>query len=159
MAARRCLISNLPIIFLFSWLFPIQNHFTASDEITIEEIENPLSLYYEINYRTYSRDATFETFDLKNADSWKEVQTRVAHALSMPQSQKIRADIQTIIRHVTIPPGETVALTSVNGEKAVYNWSARVLNTQESLIWDDPQRAHNACRFLLLELLEFLQDK
>jgi len=32
----------------------------------------------------------------------------------------------------------------------VYSWSARVLNTQESLVWDDPNRAHNAYRYLLL---------
>jgi hypothetical protein len=52
---------------------------------------------------------------------------------------------------VTIPPGETRSLPRIEGEKAVFEWSARVLATRESLQWADPERAHNAYRFLILE--------
>ncbi len=38
-------------------------------------------------------------------------------------------------------------MPEVLGEKAVYEWSAQVLDTRESLKWDDPLRAHNAYRF------------
>jgi endoglucanase len=40
----------------------------------------------------------------------------------------------------------------VTGDKAVYEWSAQVLNTSESRRWDHPRRAHNSCRFLLLDI-------
>ncbi|MFH1942355.1 MAG: DUF2961 domain-containing protein, partial [bacterium] len=130
--------------------FPIP--YGRSLKITIEEKEKPLSLYYEINYRTYSSEATVETFDLKNADSWEEVQIRVAHAFSLPRTAITKTEAQRIIQQVTISPGKTYHLPAVQGEKAVYNWSARMLETEESLIWDDPQRAHNAYRFLLLEI-------
>jgi hypothetical protein len=53
---------------------------------------------------------------------------------------------------VTILPGETFSLPTLRGEKAVYTWSARVLNTRESHKWDDPEQPHNAYRFLLLDI-------
>jgi hypothetical protein len=53
---------------------------------------------------------------------------------------------------LTVPPGRTLSLPMVTGEKAVYEWSAQVLNTSESRKWDDARRAHNAWRFLLLDI-------
>ena len=126
--------------------------YVKSLKITIEEKVKPLSLYYEINYRTYSSEAIVETFNPSKADSWKEIQIQVAQDMSFPQTQKPKGELQRITQRITISPGETYHLPSVQGKKAVYNWSARVLETKESQVWSDPQRAHNAYRFALLEI-------
>lgn len=121
----------------------------SSLKITVEEKDKPLRLYYEIGYRTYETGAVVETFDPDKADSWQDVQTRVARAMTQPESAPTPAGTRCIRQTVTIPPGQTMGL-SADGQRAVYSWSARVLNTRESLQWDDPKRAHNAYRFLIL---------
>ncbi|MBN2313523.1 MAG: DUF2961 domain-containing protein [Sedimentisphaerales bacterium] len=122
----------------------------SSLKITIEEKDNPLRLYYEIGYRTYPAGTEVETFDPQKADTWEDVQIQVAHALIRPQSAPASQESQWISKRVTIPPGQTYSLPVVRGENAVYTWSTRVLDTIESLKWDDPERAHNAHRFLIL---------
>lgn len=126
--------------------------YAESLKITIEEKDKPLSLYYEIGYRSYVSGTTVETFDPGKADSWEDVQTRVSRALSDPQPAQAPEGSEWIEKSVTIVPGETFTLPTVSGEKAVYTWSARVTGTQESQDWDDPLRAHNAYRFLLLAI-------
>lgn len=124
----------------------------SSLKISIEEKDRPLRLYYEIGYRTYPAGTAVETFDPQKADSWDDVQIRVAHALYRPESVPVPEEPQWISRRLTIPPGQTRSLPAVRGEKAVYRWSARVLDTKESLKWDDSERAHNAYRFLILRI-------
>lgn len=54
-----------------------------------------------------------------------------------------------ILTHrVAIPPGESRSLPAERGERDVYEWSARILDTLETSSWEDPRRAHNAYRFL-----------
>ncbi len=127
--------------------------YANSLKITIEEKENEkrFRLYYEINYRTYEAGAVVETIDPKKASTWEDLQIQVAQAMSRPNSAAAPEGSRWISRRLTIAPGTTYNLPAVHGEKAVYNWSARVLNTRESLKWDDPERAHNAYRFLILE--------
>ena len=132
--------------------------YSASLKITVEEKEKPLRLYYEIGYRTYPTGTSVETFDLKKSDSWEELQIQVADALSRPQPVPAQNGSQTILERLTISPGETRILPELLGEKAVYEWSARILNTRGNLDWNDPERAHNAYRFLLLEI-EFDGEK
>jgi len=122
----------------------------SSLKITTEERDSPLKLYYELGYRTYPAGTVVETFDPRKADSWEDVQIRVGHALQRPESAPAPEDTQWIRRRLTISPGQTYSLPAVQGEKAVYSLGARVLDTKESLIWDDPKRAHNAYRFLIL---------
>jgi len=122
----------------------------SSLKITIEEKDRPLRLYYEIGYRTYPVGTTVETFDPRKADAWEDVQIQVAHALHRPESATAPKGAQWISQRLTIPPGQTGSLPEIRGRKAVYSWSARVLDTKESQQWDDPERAHNAYRFLIL---------
>jgi hypothetical protein len=126
--------------------------YADSLKISIEEREEPLRLYYEINYRTYEAGAAVETFDPGKAAAWEDVQMQVAQALTHPNPTAAPDGSEWISRRVTIAPGTTFELPEVRGAKAVYTWSARVLHTRESLIWDDPERAHNAYRFLILDV-------
>jgi len=126
--------------------------YASSLKITVEEKDKPLRLYYEIGYRTYPEGTVVETFDSQKAGSWEDVQTRVARALCRPEPAPAPPGSEWISRRLTVPAGQTCRLPDVRGEKAVYSWSARVLDAKESLIWDDPQRVHNAYRFLILEV-------
>ncbi|UCG86568.1 MAG: DUF2961 domain-containing protein [Gemmatimonadota bacterium] len=124
--------------------------YRSSLKITIEERDEPLSLYYEIGYRSYEADAVVETFDRRRASEWEDVQARVAGSLLDPQPVVAPEESEWMSETATIEPGETFSLPRVRGEKAVYEFSARVLDTRESQVWDDPTRAHNAYRFLVL---------
>ncbi len=124
--------------------------YANSLKITVEEEDEPLSLYYEIGYRTYEGGANVETFDMQNAAAWADVQARVAADLIDPQPATAPEGSERIVETATIEPGETFSLPRVRGEKAVYEFSARVNNTHENQVWVDPYRAHNAYRFLLL---------
>jgi hypothetical protein len=126
--------------------------YSTSLKVTIEETGKPLKLYYEIGYRTYTAGTRVETFNPEEADSWADMQIQVGHALHRPEPAPVPEDAQWISRRLSIAAGQTYSLPVVLGEKAVYSWSARVLGTQESLRWDDPQRAHNAYRFLVLNI-------
>ena len=126
--------------------------YAHSLEITVEEEDEPLSLYYEIGYRTYQDGTSVETFDPKKADRWEEVQIQIAQALSHPVPVPSPEGSDGITQRLTIPPGETRGLPAVQGEKAVFEWSAQVLDTRDNQKWDDPNRAHNAYRSLILEI-------
>lgn len=107
---------------------------------------------YEIGYRTYPARTLVETFDPKQAGSWEDVQTQIGRALSSPKPAPAPNESQWLTHRLTVRPGETQRVPEVLGEKAVYEWSAQVLETRKSLKWDDPLRAHNAYRFLLLDI-------
>lgn len=124
--------------------------YALSLKVTVEEKDKPLRLYYEIGYRTYVPGTAVETFDPGSSGSWEDVQVRVARLLSRPESTPSPKGSEWVSRSLTIPPGETVRLPAVEGEKAVYEWSARVRGMRESTVWNDPLRAHNAYRFLVL---------
>jgi hypothetical protein len=51
-----------------------------------------------------------------------------------------------------VEPGRTAEFPELKGERAVYEWSARILGTRESREWSDPKRAHNAWRHVLLDI-------
>jgi hypothetical protein len=120
-------------------------------KITVEEKEKPLRLYYEVGYRTYESGAKVETFDPGRSTDWADVQSEVGRALERPQALPAPAGSEWIRRTLTIQPGEASSLPEIAGEMAVYEWSARVLGTRESEVWNDPVRAHNAYRFLILK--------
>ena len=52
--------------------------YADSLKITIEEEDEPLSLYYEIGYRTYESGARVETFDPGNSSRWEELQIQTS---------------------------------------------------------------------------------
>ena len=126
--------------------------YSNSLKITVEEKEKRLRLYYEISYRSYQEDAFVETFDPETADSWEEVQIQTAYDLTNPKPVPAPAGSESITRRLTISPGQTAGLPVITGEKAVYNWGARVINTHENQDWKDPKRAHNAYRSLILDI-------
>lgn len=126
--------------------------YAASLKITVEEKDRPVRLYYEIDYRTYRPGTAVRTFDPAAAAAREDVQRRVARDLAHPRPASPPGESRRIEERLTIPPGETRALPPVLGEHAVYTLSARVPDTRESLAWDDPRRAHNALRFLLLQI-------
>jgi hypothetical protein len=128
--------------------FPIP--YAGSLKITVEDSEKPLRLYYEIGYRTYPPGTPVETFDPKRVEDYAAAAAEVGHYLYRPKISPARGSARWSFGRLTIPPGETRSLPEFQGEKAVYEWSARVLGTEESLVWDDPQRPHNAYRYLLL---------
>ena len=128
--------------------------YARSLRITVEEGAqgSPLRLYYEIGHRTYATGTTVETFVPGDAATWEEMQTRVARALTEPRSAPAPVTSRRINERLDIAPGEARRLPTIVGEQAVFEWSVRVRGTHESKIWRDPQRAHNAYRFLLLEI-------
>ena len=127
--------------------------YSDSLKITVEEEDKPLSLYYEIGYRTYPSGTNVKSLELTESQTWKEVQAKVARFLVSPESVPSPGKLEQISREVTITPGETFFLDNISGEKSVYGWSAQIENLRESSDWEDPHRAHNAYRFLLLEII------
>jgi len=128
--------------------FPIP--FAASLKITIEEKEKPLRLYYEIGHRTYEAGAKVESYDPSRAAEWAEIQAETARALSRPAL--IPQYAEKVYRALPIAPGKTAEIPEITGEKAVVEMLARVHGARESRDWDDPHRAHNAWRRLILEV-------
>jgi hypothetical protein len=126
--------------------------YARSLKITVEEKNRPVGLYYEVGYRTYPAGTAVEAFDPDRASTWADVQAQVAQALSNPKPAVAPEGSAWLTHRLTVQPGETQDLPEVLGEKAVYEWSAQVLDTRESPKWDDPLRAHNAYRFLLLDI-------
>ena len=126
--------------------------YSVSLKITIEEEEKPLSLYYEIGYRTYPKGTSVKSFKPAEAQNWKEIQARVAQALSNPKAAPSPKGSERIQQEAVIPPGEIFALPAISQERAVYEWSVQVSDLNERLDWEDPHRAHNAYRFLILEI-------
>jgi len=129
--------------------FPLP--YADSLKITIEEEEKPLSLYYEIGYRTYPQETSVKSFNPSEAQTWAEAQSEAARTLSFPEAAPSPKRSEWIGITTDIDPGETYNLPVISGEKAVYEWSIQVGGLGESLDWEDPHRAHNAYRFLLLE--------
>ena len=121
-------------------------------KITIEETDKPVRLYYEIGYRSYPSATRLETFDPEQAGDWEVEQAQVAQALVHPKPAQAPSGSEWLSFRQTIPPGTTHQLPDVVGEKAVYEWSAQVLGTEENLGWRDPKRGYNAYRFLLLKI-------
>jgi len=128
--------------------FPLP--YAVSLKITVEEKETPLNLYYEIGYRSYESGARVETFDPAAADQWMGTQARTARALTLPEPAPIPRNAEWSSSRVDIAPGASAVIASAEGERAVYEWSARVLGTNERGPWTDPRRAHNALRCLVL---------
>jgi hypothetical protein len=131
--------------------FPIP--YAASLKITVEEMDKPLRLYYEIGYRSYEEGTKVVTFDPGKAPEWEALAARTARALAWPQAAAAPDSAEWINERLLIAPGQTASLPRIFGEKAVFEWSAGVLGTRESRDWGDPARAHNAYRFLVLEIL------
>lgn len=126
--------------------------FASSLKVTAEETDRPLRLYYEIGHRSYPAGTKVETFDPGRAGRWADLQARVARRLAAPEPAPAPEGEEWIIRRLTVPPGETRGLDPVRGEKAVFEWSARVLGAREEGAWDAPERAHNALRALVLDI-------
>ncbi|MBN2207098.1 MAG: DUF2961 domain-containing protein [Candidatus Aminicenantes bacterium] len=126
--------------------------FASSLKITAEESDRPLRLYYEIGHRAYPSGTPVETFDPGRSERWAGLQARVARLLAAPEPAPAPRGAEWIVRRLAVPPGETRSLDPVRGEKAVFEWSARVLGAREEGAWNDPERAHNALRFLVLDV-------
>ena len=84
------------------------------------------------------------------AGRWEALQAQIGRALARPEPASIPRNTEWISRRIVVQPGETATVAAVEGEKAVLEWSARVLETNERGPWTDPKRAHNALRFLVL---------
>ena len=129
--------------------FPLP--FERSLRITIEQNgDNRLRLYYEIGHRAYEPGTRIVTFDPKQAGTFEGIAATTARALTVPRAAPAPADAQWVEAQLTVPPNETRSLPTIKGEKAVFEWSAHVQQTREDGPWDDPARAHNAWRYLLL---------
>ena len=125
--------------------------FGAALKITIEEKEKPVRLYYEIGHRVYPEETIVETYNPVQAADWAGAQAETAEALCHPRPAK-GVGAKTFSTRLTITPGRTVEIPPLQGEQAVYEWSARILDTRESRDWGDPRRAHNAWRNILLDI-------
>ncbi|MCX6223711.1 MAG: DUF2961 domain-containing protein [Bacteroidia bacterium] len=130
--------------------FPIP--YSTSLKITIEDGKGSLRLYYEIGYRTYENGTSVETFNPAMADSWQEERIRAGRGLTRPEAMVPAQGAQWKTTNLTIPPGESGLLPMIMGEQAVFSFSARVDQTEESSVWTDPKRAHVAWRHLLLQI-------
>jgi hypothetical protein len=128
--------------------FPLP--FSRALRITIQQNDKPVRLYYEIGHRAYDAGTRVETFNPQQAVRFKPIAVEVARALTAPQPAPAPADARWVNARLTIPPNETRDLQTITGERAVFEWSAQVLYTRESLQFDDPARPHNAWRSLLL---------
>ena len=81
-----------------------------------------------------------ETFDPAKAPGWAEVQALVGAALAPGGRGRARTGrIGVDPRNARRPrPGEPRPPRDRRREKAVYEWSARVLGTRESAVWENP---------------------
>jgi hypothetical protein len=129
--------------------FPLP--YSKSLKITVEEKNQPVRLYYEIAYRTYTAGASVESFDPKQAANWANVQTKVAEALTSPKAILAPAGSQFLAYRLTIQPGQTESIPEVLGEQAVYEWSVRVLGN-DPVLRGDRAAAQDAYRHLLLDV-------
>ena len=130
--------------------FPLP--YATSLKITIEEKEKRVRLYYEIGHRSYEPGTPVETFDPRNSASLDSTVAEIGQKLLNPKPAPAPDRSQWLAQRLTIRPGKTESFPEVTGEKAIYEWSAQVRETRESLKWDDPRRPHNAWRFLILEI-------
>jgi hypothetical protein len=126
--------------------------FAASLKITIEETDKPVRLYYEIGHRAYAAGTTVETYQPGAAKEWAGDQAETAAKLVHPRPAPAPVDAKHLSGTLTVAPGKTAEFPEVKGENAVFEWSARVLETRESRDWADPRRAHNAWRHLILDV-------
>ncbi len=128
--------------------FPLP--FSKSLKITIEDAPGKLRLYYEIGFRTWEAGTNVETFDPGRAAEWRQAAIRASLALSHPAFAAPPPDAVWQTEALTIPAGKSAALPALQGEKAVFLFSARVAGTAESTQWTDPNRMHVALRKLVL---------
>ncbi len=131
-----------------NFYFPLP--YARSLKITIEA-DCPEEFYYEITHRTYDAGTTVETFDPKSITRFRSTEARVASALQHPVPVSAPASARWESATVDVEPGKTATLPVIEGEQAVFEWSARVIGTDDSLAWTDPRRPHNAYRYLILE--------
>ena len=125
--------------------------FGAALKITIEEKDRPVRLYYEIGHRAYPEGTIVETYDPSRASNWAGAQAETARDFSHPKPAAAPAAKLQSARLI-IEPGKTAEFPGLKGEQAVYEWSARILETHESRNWSDPKRPHNAWRNLILDI-------
>jgi hypothetical protein len=133
--------------------FPLP--YAVSLKITVEETGGkPLRLYYEIGHRTYGKDVRVETFDPKKASRWKSAAALTARRLARPEpaAPSGAGGGEWSVERLTVAPGETASLPALRGEKTVFEWSARILGLREAHDPNDPLRADNAFRALVLEI-------
>lgn len=126
--------------------------YARSLRITVEEAEKFPHLYYEIGYRSYQAGTRVETFDPARAGEWVERQAQTAALLLAPSPAPSPAAAGWQMQRLIVQPGARADLPRMTGPMAVYEWSARVLGTNEGGAFTDPLRAHNALRSLLLEI-------
>ena len=119
-------------------------------KITIEDSKGSLRLYYEIGYRSYEQGTRVETFDPRQSVAWQPARIVTGLALSHPQKINPGPDAKWMVHRLTVPDGGTYGLPAISGEKAVFSFSVRVEQTEESDGWDAPGRVHAALRNLLL---------
>lgn len=136
--------------------FPIP--YSKSLKVTLQETNQPVSLYYEINYRTYDSAIDVESFDIKNSGHWLAARDLVSKKLYDPNTVSVPKDSEWVHEVLTIKPGQTISIPKILGEKAVYEWSTQVLGLEEKGPWENPKRAHQALRFLNL-LVSFDDEK
>jgi hypothetical protein len=121
--------------------FPLP--YAISLKITVEETGGrPLRLYYEIGHRKYGDDVRVETFDPKTSSRWRDKAALTGRRLAHPEPAG-RGGGEWLFWRRAVAPGETASLPTLRGEKAVCEWSARVLGLGEP----------NAYRELVLEVL------
>ncbi|MGE5361358.1 MAG: glycoside hydrolase family 172 protein [Bacteroidales bacterium] len=126
--------------------------YARSLKVTIEETDRFPRLYYHVGYRTYQGSTRVETFDPAKAGEWAEAQAATAALLASPQAAPLPAGAEWRTSKLTVEPGATASIPELLGPMAVYEWSARVTGTHEDGSWNDPLRAHNAYRYILLEI-------
>ncbi|HOW86242.1 MAG TPA: DUF2961 domain-containing protein [Candidatus Aminicenantes bacterium] len=136
--------------------FPLP--YARSLKITAEETDTPLRLYYEIGYRTYDPGARVATFDPRDAAVWEKTAALVAARLARPEAARPAsggrgAASGWLAATLVVEPGATAALPRIEGQKAVYEWSVRVLGAGQGREEGDPGRASDAYRSLVLEVL------
>lgn len=130
--------------------FPIP--YGKSLKITIEDSTSSLRLYYEIGYRTYDTETLVDTFDPALSGTWQQARILAGQALTRPEALVPSKRVEWQVQTLTVPPGESRSLPVIHGTQAVFSFSVRVVHTEESKIWTDPQRAHVALRQLLLDI-------
>lgn len=126
--------------------------FAASLKITIEEKDKSLRLYYEIGHRAYEAGTGVETYDPSLAPEWAKDQADAVRLLEHPSLIPDFANGERIAWTRTVGPGETMECPEVRGPKTIIETKARVKGVRESRDWDDPLRAPNAWRRLILEV-------
>jgi hypothetical protein len=131
--------------------FPIP--YAKSLKITVDQAGS--GIYYHVNYRTYSSNASVKSFTTDQLPALKDLILQTGKILLDPDKRTL--PIGTVTQKIekkSIASGSSFVKSISGKNKAVYELSIRVLNPQPSKNekWTSPKQLHNILRLAEIKI-------